>query len=246
MRIAIVLYGAIRISSIKIKDIIKKHNEIFLDALFRNKTIDINFFLCAFEPVENPQYLWYNTTNEYYYDINNLKKELSELNLNITYIFTKQPDLNAIIKTKNGAHAPSLFLLHYYRNFYNYIKDNNLVFDYIVRSRNDMYINISKINSYLNDNIMVLSSRCHTNPQCSINDYFYIIPFKNISNFYNISVKQLEHIIKNSWDQEMCENKLMLLLKGGSLIKNIKDDDVQYLKLDHHNWFVKNGKKVLK
>ena len=49
MKIAIVLYGAIRLSNIKIKDIIKKHNEIFI-----NKNIQVNFFLCAFEPVKNP------------------------------------------------------------------------------------------------------------------------------------------------------------------------------------------------
>jgi hypothetical protein len=236
MKIAIVLYGAIRTNNEDLKKTLLMHYN-----MIDPKIHQVHFFITTFYPVVNPQFNFCNVIHEYNYDIEKLKIDLNSLNLNITYIFNEQPCLNTIMKTKNKSHTGSLFLLHYYNYFFQYIKIHKLEFDYIIRSRTDIYIDISNIDKYFINEIVSIPKHCHANSLCCISDFF-IIPKKCYYKFYDIHDNTFIDIIRKSWDHEEMELLFADLLKNNTLLTYMDTPDIKYMKLHHHKWYIKNGK----
>lgn len=155
--------------------------------------------------------------NTYIYYINEFKKNFDNCNFEIKYIFILDKnnpyeycnyeyfkeelsnytdvliiegnsDLNNI-KTINGYPTISL---RYYNVIQEYIKENKLYFNYIIKCRNDLFIKIKNINNYFNNNTYVAPRYWYNvNPNSLANDHFFIIQdymvYKHNQYLYNLN-----------------------------------------------------------
>lgn len=171
MKIGLIVIGAIRISPSEILEHLAKAKEslLFDDNGIENEVTTI---FCTWEPI-NKTHIKFGVN--YYYDYN--KTELTETLQNHTdvLIYMDNLDLSVIPEVKN--HVPPLFAyqLSYIQHF---IQQQNMVFDYIVKYRNDLKVEFYDIKKYFNTKTYITPSywlnERYLNPW---SDHFFIIPF---------------------------------------------------------------------
>lgn len=152
-------------------------------------------------------YLFITDKNSHlmYFDYDFLKSQLyNEIGVNVLFV-EKNTNLN--ITTINKYTTISLM---YYKHIQNYINDNHLSFDFVLKIRNDLLIKINKIQNYLNGNTYVAPRYWYNVTITSLaNDHFFIMPF---SKFINIDFTDdnINKLAPCNYDTEILTESIIL------------------------------------
>ncbi len=105
-----------------------------------------------------------------------------------------------------------IYQLQYIKKF---IIENNLNFDYVVKTRNDVQFSIKDSNKILNNSIYTFPIYWQLHKKYSyLNDHVFIISFDNFKKL-NMSDENIINITKISWD---CEEFNFNIIKPNTLI----------------------------
>jgi hypothetical protein len=208
-------YGIIRTDINLLKNVIKENKENFL-----NKNVD--YFLITCNPIDN-----------YNYDKQDLIIQLGK-EVNIIFIENYCEYLNEILI--NGTYNQEN---KFHVEIFNFIKNQNINYDYIIGLRSELLIKINNIDNYFNENTIIPPRYYYNlNPNLLGNNHFYIIPFQTFINL-NLSFKNINEIDKISFD---CEASFILLFKPNQLIK--LDDIIEYNFNGTLKIHIKNNKTI--
>ncbi len=204
MKICCFIIGAIRNP---IEEIVYNINQ--LKENFKNH--DVTTIFSTWEP--------FVSDNSYIYNYN--KDELvQKISPHVNHLlFHENLDFNSMRRCKNTGlpvmiHAQSLVQ--------SFIKKLDQTFDYIVRSRNDLNINIKNVEKYF-DNFMYVPA-CYWKGTFLHNDHFYITPYSKFINL-PLDLNTIEENVKNSHD---CEEVFHRLFKPD---KEIEKNDIKVYEL---------------
>jgi hypothetical protein len=251
--VAIVFVGATRIGhrDLSYETIIKNietHRKCFTDV-----GIDPDIFICTWNTLDKKdEELIHNPTNcvsmpcgtiEYKYDIEDLKLEISKIDISadkVHYILGDQPDIAKIARTRNNQHSAGLYT-KYYKNICDYFITNNLSYDIVVRTRNDIHINIMNIDKYTyGDTIYSFPISFHPNLHAKIHDWYFIIPYKAFMRMAN----SIYPVDATSWDQEEWDYNNIEHISTGYHKKTIEPLDTLRVYLPKHIWSVRDGVRI--
>jgi len=206
MKICIIIIGAIRLDSFTLVENIKQMIENF-------QTYEITLIFVTWEPIEKT-YIVHNIN--YYYDYD--KKNVTE---NITscvdaILFMNNLEIENVVKLKNGMAPLFMYQLSCAKDF---ILANELNFDYIVKTRNDIQIKINDIHELLNDKVYVPPAYWlwdYYNHIIPLNDHFFIMPFTLFKSI-DISVTNIINMTPHCMD---CEELNYRLIKPDVIINS--------------------------
>jgi hypothetical protein len=164
-----------------------------LNTLIRN----INIFKKNFENTDiNIQYLYFiNGTNFNYYDYDYSAKEL----FNHAHVIYAEEETTVVSKNKR-----SVISCLYNKYIQQHIRSNNLDIDYVIKIRNDLYIDINHIKKYFDNSTVVAPRYWHNsikNKDCCGNNHFYIIPYTKFMNL-DFSDDMIFKLAKKCYDTE--------------------------------------------
>jgi len=204
MKICIIIIGAIRLDSFTLIENIKQTIDNF-------KNYEITTIFVTWEPI-NKTYITHNVN--YYYDFDKLNVMENIKNNVDSILFMNNLEIENVIKLKNGMPPLFMYQVNYAKEF---ILKNNLNFDYIVKTRNDIQIKINDIHNFLNDKVYIPPTYWRQDDLYKLlNDHFFIMPFALFKSI-DISVNNIINITLNSWD---CEELNYNLIKPDIVISN--------------------------
>jgi hypothetical protein len=189
----------------------------------------------ALEPIEIT-YLFITDRSSplIYFDCDFFKSELyNQTGVKVLFI-EKNSNLN--ITTQNN--YPTISLM-YYKHIQDYINENNLSFDYIIKIRNDLLIKINQIDTYLNDDTYVAPRYWYnTNINSLTNDHFIIMPFFK---FINIDFRDesINRLAPYYYDTEILTENIVLPDKVIEL-----NDIIEYLLNGTLKFHIKHNKII--
>jgi len=177
---------------------------------------------------------WYPMRDNYDYDYYSFKKEI-EKNIDIL-LFSKQENLSEYPRCRNN--SPPLYFYSILEIF-NYINKNNLKFDFIVRTRNDLEIKIKNIEKFLDGNIYVPKLFWYDALPNHTNDHFFIASFEDFEKINNLTEEKIKLFCQNSHN---CEefNSHVLQTMSDKKIFLIDDNDLNTYILRKERKFIQN------
>ena len=169
-----------------------------------------------------------------YFDYDFFKSELyNQTGVKVLFI-EKNNNLN--ITTQNN--YPTISLM-YYKHIQDYINENNLSFDYVIKIRNDLLIKINNIYTYLNKNTYVAPRYWYnTNVNSLANDHFIIIPFSKFVTF-DFKDESINRLAPHYYDTEILTEHIILPDKVIGL-----DDIIEYLLNGTLKFHIKHNKII--
>lgn len=197
-KIALIFIGAIR----ECKDFINENIETLKQCIGDN--YDVTVFLSTWHPLEGTHIT--NWGVEYIFDYD-LKELMSQTKNNVDeYLLFKQKDIQYYDQLKNGCRPLFMYQLN---QISNHFKENHLRFDYIIKSRHDIKLEIKNIEKYFNNSINIspihyndgVPTHYTKNPRNS-NDHFFICPYNVFLNFSFFDDKTLKEITSEASDNE--------------------------------------------
>lgn len=201
-KILILSLGAVREKQNHyVKNLQKLKNSLEIN----NNKVDILF--STWEPISNPKYFFIESIYEHNFSREDLKIELEKSH--IKYFFLSQPNGKNITKLKNN--APSFSFYHLIQSL-KYIHELGMKYDFIVKTRHDLNIEIHEIERHLkkklfkfNIKIFIPEKNYWSDFKNAINDHFFIADYdliisKSLKYITNPIIYQ--KIIKKSWDME--------------------------------------------
>lgn len=228
IKIGIIFIGAIRDAL----PIIKQSILTLKNSLNKDK-YDIDIIFSTWNPKQG-EYIypkqWWGKNYVYDYNINLLYEQIK--NIVDVEIFLDQPDIEWYPQCKNG--SPPIFVYHLLE-IAKYIKDKNLKYDYIIKTRHDDIIKINNIEKYLNNNINIPPLYWYQQefktiyPSDAKNDHFFITSFDSFIKFLELKDEIIRKECIRAWDNEHLNQ---ILLEKISTISLIDDSDI----LEYFYW----------
>lgn len=219
-KVCIVMIGAIRNENDILENIrITKSN-------FKDCEVSVLF------STWNPKREEYNFCGvNYVYDYNKEELEDSLRGLVDFSLFLNQKSLDEYNKCNDSVFkSPFRFIpifIYQLIEVSKYIKENNLKFDYIVKTRNDTAIELNNAEKYLNNKINVPPIYWVPGTKYfedSINDHFFVTDFENFQKFAEISDDKLTQYCN---DSRSGENINFNILKDFGEISYIDETDIK-------------------
>lgn len=189
----------------------------------------------ALEPIEIT-YLFITDKSSplIYFDYDAFKSELhTETGARVLFV-DKNRHLN--ITTQNA--YPTISLM-YYKHIQNYINENHLIFDHVIKIRNDLLIKINQIYTYLNNNTYVAPRYWYnTNVNSLANDHFIIMPFFKFINI-DFNDDTINNLAPHYYDTEILTENIVLPDKVIVL-----NDIIEYLLNGRLKFHIKHNKII--
>jgi len=218
MKIGLIFIGAIRENIELIPQNIQILKQCFADH-------NVSVILSTWAP-EKKTFIFDNKNYVYDYDFNEFTKYTKDI---VDYsVILKQRNLNDYVNLKNG--CKPIFLYHL-NEIANYLNDNDIKFDYIVKTRHDMLFELHNTNNYLNECYNILPYHYnngvpthYTENAYNSNDHFFITSYNNFMKFSMLTDEKIIKLAQESWDNEHIN---YLTLKNMSDINYIEWIDVK-------------------
>lgn len=201
VKICIIIIGAIRLECDFIAENIQNIRDHFAG-------YDVTTIFATWNPI-NKIYITHGVNYYYDYDKDKLTETIAPLVDNL--LFMNNLEINNVPKLQNGMPPLFMYQLGYVKEF---IINNNLNFDYIIKTRNDIQIKIDDIPNYLNSNVYIPPAYWRTEPLNLLNDHFFIMPFKL---FKTIDIS-LQNVIDTTPTCNDCEELNFKLIKPNIVI----------------------------
>ena len=147
---------------------------------------------------------FFNRCNvNYYYNYN--KDELIEKISDVidTFIFKDSPDLKLVETCINDAPPIAAYFQTY---IHEYLKQSNLQYDYVIKTRNDLLIELNDIYKFFNDSTYI--PPCFWLNRVLRNGHFYITSYNKFMEF-DFSIQNIKRQTKISWDYEDLDYNLI-------------------------------------
>ena len=169
------------------------------------------FIFLTWAPIVK-SYKFYTINYYYDYDKSALENELHDI-VN-DFIFIENPDLNTMVKCMNKCPPIATFYQTYMHEYINTKNNNNIQYDYVIKTRNDLTIRMNNIYDYFNDATYV--PPCFWSPTRDnhggilrlFNDHFYITTYTKFINF-DFSINNINLLASASWDNEELNRRLI-------------------------------------
>ena len=207
MKICIIIIGAIRLDSFTLVENIKQMIENF-------QTYEITLIFVTWEPIEKT-YIVHNINYYYEYDKINVTENITSCVDAI--LFMNNLEIENVVKLKNGMAPLFMYQLSCAKDF---ILANELNFDYIVKTRNDIQIKINDIHELLNDKVYIPPAywlyEYNSDYNIPLNDHFFIMPFTLFKSI-DISVTNIINMTPHCMD---CEELNYRLIKPDVIISS--------------------------
>lgn len=229
-KICIIVIGAIRNEN-NISENIKITKECFKD-------YEVSVLFSTWYP-KKEEYIFWGVNYIYDYSKEELEEQLKGL-VDINLYLNQKP-LNEYTRCNDSVFHGSLafipLFIYQLIEISKYIKENNLSFDYIVKTRNDTAIEIKNIEKYLNDKFNVPPIYWIPGTKYiedSINDHFFISTFDNFQKFSEISEEKMNYYCSIS-------------KSGENINRNIFKDfgEISYIEEDDINLYIYRTKKFI-
>ncbi len=196
MKICLIVTGAIRISY---SDMLK----CIMTTKSNFSFCEVYVIFCTWKPIVKTYISW--GLNYYYdYDYDEYKNVLESHVDKV--LFMENLDIDNVIKLRNWMPPLFMYQIGYVKD---YIEKNNLEFDYIIKTRNELELVINNTEKYLNEFTYVPPAYWRTDYVYDLlNDHFFIMPYKKFMSL-DLSNNTIEKITNNYGDCEDINKHVM-------------------------------------